>query len=631
MVSQKPRLYGHPSLAPRHRSVLRLTVETAALSYKYWAFISYSHQDKEVADWLHHALETYRVPRRLVGRPSRDGAVPPRLFPVFRDREELPGSASLGDSITGALAASRYLVVVCSPRSAVSRWVNEEVKAFKVLGREDRILCLIVDGEPNAADKPEAGLLECFPETVRHRVEADGRVSAERIEPIAADLRSSGDGRANARLKVLAGVLGVGFDELAQRERQRARRRRRLQAAGAAGIAAALAAAYVLVADGGLRMPGGDWIRATLDRHERSVLRPAHSTRQIANGAGMLEGRLIAQVFEKEQQGQFGRPPDYDMWSVTQALTAIMHAPQVPAADIDQAATVLAETFKGDAGIRSLTRMHSAPTLWTVAALANFLGRPGTIPAAERARYEAMLQRAMETATVFYPVDDGGWNLFPRQVDPGLHTDYSSALALLMLLDLRAAGLGWQGSEARRDAMIGKSVAWLIAQRVPHKTQPGWIGARGMETQVPFEGLSLQVYATLMRAHLEAKTGLPAGYLDDVYAFLRGTVNRPFNPNHVAGVFQIPVLGPTGRRADSTTTYFPVRFLWYPWSIACATEWLTLAPAAEVDAARITQVRRVLGYLVMDLQTTAIEESRREWPWVTSEMLYAVSAIPPTR
>ena len=41
--------------------------------YRYWAFISYSHQDEAWARWLHGALETYRVPRRLVGRVTRGG------------------------------------------------------------------------------------------------------------------------------------------------------------------------------------------------------------------------------------------------------------------------------------------------------------------------------------------------------------------------------------------------------------------------------------------------------------------------------------------------------------------------------------------------------------------------------
>jgi len=49
--------------------------------YKYKAFISYSHQDKKWGDWLHRALETYRVPKGLVGKETRYGAVPNRLFP----------------------------------------------------------------------------------------------------------------------------------------------------------------------------------------------------------------------------------------------------------------------------------------------------------------------------------------------------------------------------------------------------------------------------------------------------------------------------------------------------------------------------------------------------------------------
>ena len=27
---------------------------------KYWAFLSYSHADRQWGDWLHKALETYR-------------------------------------------------------------------------------------------------------------------------------------------------------------------------------------------------------------------------------------------------------------------------------------------------------------------------------------------------------------------------------------------------------------------------------------------------------------------------------------------------------------------------------------------------------------------------------------------
>lgn len=220
---------------------------------KYWAFISYSHTDKQWGDWLHKALETYPVPRRLVGRESRDGTVPPRLFPIFRDREELPVSADLSTNINEALKESRYLIVVCSPRSASSRWVGEEIKTFKRLGREDRILALIVDGEPNASEG-KAGFRaedECFPEPMRYRVDANGELSSVRTEPIAADARKGKDGRENAKLKLLAGLLGVGYDGLRQRDNERRLRRARVIGAAALvlmGIFAGLASWAVIAA-----------------------------------------------------------------------------------------------------------------------------------------------------------------------------------------------------------------------------------------------------------------------------------------------------------------------------------------------------------------------------------------------
>jgi len=186
------------------------------------------------------------VPRRLVGRDAGTGAIPRRLRPVFRDRDELPTSAELGAQLRGALEASRNLIVLCSPRAAQSRWVNEEVAAFKRLGRESRIFCLVVDGEPNAADLGRPGD-ECFCPALRFAPGAGGESSETRVEPVAADLRPGADGRANAFLKLLAGLLGVGYDELKQRHRQ-ARRASMLRwtAAGALLLAAAGSGAWHL-------------------------------------------------------------------------------------------------------------------------------------------------------------------------------------------------------------------------------------------------------------------------------------------------------------------------------------------------------------------------------------------------
>ncbi|MEO7073413.1 MAG: hypothetical protein ABI300_10810, partial [Rhodanobacter sp.] len=117
------------------------------------------------------------------------------------------------------------LIVICSPRAATSRWVNEEVLAWKRMGRGERIFCVIVDGEPNATDLPGRAAEECFVRALRLRVDADGHLTDARTEPIAADARPGMDGKGNAKLKLIAGMLGLGFDALKQREQQRHLRR----------------------------------------------------------------------------------------------------------------------------------------------------------------------------------------------------------------------------------------------------------------------------------------------------------------------------------------------------------------------------------------------------------------------
>ncbi|WP_460711864.1 TIR domain-containing protein [Lysobacter terrae] len=182
---------------------------------RFRAFLSYSHADAEWARWLLRRLETYRVPSRLVGVRGAHGEIESRLGKFFRDRDELPSSGDLGGTIREALGESAALIVICSPAAAQSRWVNAEIEAFRASGRGDRVLCFVVAGEPGSTD----AALQCFPPAVTRA--SDGSV----VEPLAADARREGDGRERAFLKLVAGLLGVGYDELARREAQRRQRR----------------------------------------------------------------------------------------------------------------------------------------------------------------------------------------------------------------------------------------------------------------------------------------------------------------------------------------------------------------------------------------------------------------------
>jgi tetratricopeptide (TPR) repeat protein len=182
----------------------------------YKAFISYSHCDESWARWLQRSLENYRVPKRLVGGNGAYGLIPRRLNPIFRDREDLSSAADLTSQIKEELAESESLIVICSPAAASSHWVNEEVRRFREMGRSDRILALIVDGDPEATDPATA----CFPETLVQSTDGS------RTEPLAADVRKYADGKKLASLKLVAGILGIRLDELRRRDTQRRTRRR---------------------------------------------------------------------------------------------------------------------------------------------------------------------------------------------------------------------------------------------------------------------------------------------------------------------------------------------------------------------------------------------------------------------
>ena len=169
------------------------------------------------------------------------------------------------------------------------------------MGREDRVLSLIVDGEPNASDMPDAGLLECFPPAMRFRVDAAGTLLTERSEPIAADVRKGKDGRASARLKLLAGVMGVGYDDLRQREQQRQRWQRIQMGIAAAAAAVVAALAYVIAADAGARVPGYQAIQDRVDSREASLSRPVPTDAQIRDAAAALRLTLV-QRMEREAE-----------------------------------------------------------------------------------------------------------------------------------------------------------------------------------------------------------------------------------------------------------------------------------------------------------------------------------------
>jgi hypothetical protein len=635
---------GDPKPAP---TTTTTHAPTANSDYKYWAFISYSHSDESWAQWLHKELETYRVPRRLVGRKNAFGAVPRRIFPVFRDREELPGAFDLGSNLTDALRLSRNLIVICSPRSASSHWVNEEIKLYKSMGREDRVLCLIVDGEPNATDRPDLGLPECFPPALRFRVGADGQLTDVRTEPIAADARKGKDGRENSKLKLLAGVLGVGFDELKQREHRRVRQQRLRLAASVFGSLVLLAFVYVAMADKGFAVPGGGAVRDFFDRHDSSVLRPAREMPEISRAAVTLRRRLFdALAAGRTNEGDLRwikatlKPSaklNIETWSHSQSLFAMFRMPEASHEELRTLLPYLEMPFAPGVAVerggvkygwtshQGDTDTLAEPALWTTAALAAALARPGLLDAAERERMLAHLAYTQEVLRLYRPRDNGGWNMFPRQKDPDAANPYTTTLALLTLLEMRHAQLPWEGSAGRRDELLERTAQWLVDDFDETTSPPGWHGT-GEGAYETFDGLTLQIYALLLRVQEETGFQVPPAILQNI-------------PRHLARMSERDFTFPIGRAEFSAicidherreyTGKEGVGFLWHPWAIEGAERWLRWSEQNAAAPEERVRIRRALGYMVVDLGDEAVRRATSDWTFIPAETLHGLTAVKP--
>ena len=125
-------------------------------TFKYYAFISYSHKDQEIAKSLQKKLNHYHLPSKL---QKSHPYLPKKLKPVFMDESNLVAKGTLKEALQENLDNSNFLIVICSPNSAQSEYVNDEVDYFIKLGRMSHIIPLIIDGQPHADNEA----LECFP------------------------------------------------------------------------------------------------------------------------------------------------------------------------------------------------------------------------------------------------------------------------------------------------------------------------------------------------------------------------------------------------------------------------------------------------------------------------------------
>src|SRR5215469_11319567 len=180
---------------------------SAPIDFKYRAFLSYAHANVRWGKWLHRQLEQFVIDRDLAGRETPQGPVPKTLRPIFRDREDFAGGQTLTDATVAALDSSAALIVVCSTVSATRPAVNEEVRLFRHRHPDRLVIPVIIDGS----------YPDNFPPALRFELNPDATLSDRPYVLLGPDLRDEADGKTLGLAKIVAGLVGIGTDEIVRR------------------------------------------------------------------------------------------------------------------------------------------------------------------------------------------------------------------------------------------------------------------------------------------------------------------------------------------------------------------------------------------------------------------------------
>jgi TIR domain len=606
--------------------------------FYYWAFIAYSHHDVEVAQWLHTELEAYRLPNSMVGRLVAKQTIPKRLFPVFRDIEELPGASNLTSKISEALEKSHALIVLCSPYSALSPWVDEEVRRFKLMGKADRIFPVIIDGEPYASQKPDARAPECFPPALRLSKPQKGSKVAQRAQPLAVDLRPTDCDKEQAKLRLVAAILGVGFNDLRRREDDRKRRARWAWIGGAALLLPCIVAGYVAFADSGGNIPGGQFLRQRLDRYELSIFRSFPDDDAVRISVTASRAALKERLLQGVAAGTLSATERYSAWESAQVAASIYRDPEATVAEISSLVPMMDFLFRSDVlvsagGVQmgwsaspAYGYPQAEPTLWVIMALTAALNRGNPLPAPLRQRYVGYLHIAQSAADLFYPLTGGAWNTVEQQKQPNSHSVYATTLALHTLVQTRLAQQCWANDCSRLDFLIQQTADWLVRAFESGDGVSGW-RRRLDDDKPPDEALSLMTFGVLAGARLAIGVDLPKDIRQFAIKAMTAMSSRSYTSNAPDIRYEISFTDHLGKVHQNEIT--TVRVLWFAWVVEALENWLRLAVKDNEPNEVIQALRRSRAHFLVDESKSMLADvlNPRGPHFVASEVYYSLNSV----
>jgi hypothetical protein len=428
------------------------------------------------------------------------------------------------------------------------------------------------------------------------------------------------------------------FLTAALKRKKRLRLRKRYLAAA---LGVLLLVGYLGACDFGLKVPGGQFVRETIDQRGLSVFRPLHTDDEIHATASRVRTQLSAEVqrrFFKEGDISidYQLSPSLDSWATSQTIAAIFACPECASdgVELSWAQTMLARMFdpnsihRGPDGLpygweRKKVTM-SEPVMWMRAGLV----KASMHPAFKTPQGSADLTRWFgvtdEILHQFRNADGIALNSFPRQVDPDDAAVYPTTMELILLLDARAGGD--PANRWSNDERIRQLAEWLSANFNPHLH--GWrTFTRSFGDQGPGEhvvdSMRFQVYSALLRAERDTGFVIPKEILDTIPTALEEVSERDYGytqDNVQCAVYFVDDTGTTWKTDEI------IVILWHPWAVQDAALWLErekrLGRPNSLDAAI---ARRALSHLIVDMAPDIIKNSKETFTYEISETLYAIS------
>jgi hypothetical protein len=397
-------------------------------------------------------------------------------------------------------------------------------------------------------------------------------------------------------------------------------------------------AGYILLADMGVGVPGRDAIQLALDRREWSVTRAPASEAQVSRTARELRERLSLWISgARDESGWIsqtlrkGEKLEDSICAQAQALVAVCRMREPKGWDPEQLLGSIRKPFVPEAGSDFETRFvkqadsqlapDSCGAFWSVSLLSNALTHERIVPAADRQIIEKDLRLAQEALQAYSK--DGGWTMFPGRDQSALPNSYSTVLALQALRDCRKAGQPWMGSESLRDELLKQSADWLQGNYQPHHKVPGWTGTGENKYEV-FDGLTLQIYAVLLRARAEAGHGIRPEIIESMERHLIACVERTTAFPVASGEFESRIRW-FGKETVRKEAY---RFLWFPWALEAMDGWLKYAATHPQPQEQVVRIRRARAHLVVNLGPTLVAPMESDWLFIAAETLYGSSSVP---